>query len=382
MSISIRTLSIGLAGTLLVGTAAYLLGVQRGGSQKVVLPEGATYTRDGFGGIAQTGLTPKAAQKANPKAKAPAGQSGVASIALPQADPVAPARAAMEKKQYKAAAIAAANTIKTTLLTTSENRRAVLRARKIEGFALARQGKLQEAQTAFKALADEGAKLPEGDLRPAVSPGEWQKPTLREDAVYQHAILTAAQGDKAGAERELNAFIRDFPESPLMIAAVKRISRFHDQNIPAETEKLWKTAMDLRSTKEKETKRLAALCGPKCLVELLRRQGKSADVETLAKAMKTDEEGTTLLALRDEARKQGFSQAQGVELTRAGLKAQSFPIIALLAPQHFVVVEKVSDKALTIWDPGEGKRKDVELESWAPAGMGGIALTLDRVAKG
>jgi ABC-type bacteriocin/lantibiotic exporter with double-glycine peptidase domain len=188
-------------------------------------------------------------------------------------------------------------------------------------------------------------------------------------------------GDTAGAERELNAFIKDFPESPLMIAAVKRVARFHDQNIPEETEKLWKVATELRAARDKESRRQAALCGPQCLAELLRRLGKTASVEELAAAMKTSEDGTSLLALRDEARRRGFVQAEGVQLTEAGLKAQKLPLIALLAPGHFVVVEKVSDKTITIWEPGAGKRNELALASWVTSDRGGIALTLDQVVK-
>jgi ABC-type bacteriocin/lantibiotic exporter with double-glycine peptidase domain len=138
--------------------------------------------------------------------------------------------------------------------------------------------------------------------------------------------------------------------------------------------------MDTRTRRDKEARRVAALCGPKCLAELLRRRTQIVTVETLAREMKTDEEGTRLLALRDSARKRGFAGAEGVRLTQAGLKAQKLPLIALIVPGHFVLVDQVSEKDVMFWDPALGKSRSVSWEKWTQQSMGGVALTLSSAA--
>ncbi len=386
--------SLGVVALAGVGVSGWLIG-RRTPPTPIVVESPASYTRDGFGGIVSVPV------RKNPVAPVPSAITGksvpVSTPVSVASDPVAPARVALAQRRYPAALAEARKTIASTPPNTPTRRKARLTARKIEAFVLARQGDLKGAQQVFATLASEGARFSEGNIRPAVAPGEWERPTLREDALYQHAILTAAQGDKPAAEREFNAFLQKFPESPLMIAAVKRVSRFHDQNIPKETEALWKAAMDTRAKRDKEARRVAALCGPKCLAELLRRRspqppinaprppvlgGNSEDgvVERIARSMKTDEDGTSLLALRDEARRQGFSQAEGVRLTAIGLKAQKLPLIALIMPGHFVLVDRVDEKKVTLWDPALGKSRAVSWEKWAEQSMGGVALTLGGAA--
>src|SRR5207248_8661380 len=119
----------------------------------------------------------------------------------------------------------------------------------------------------------------ESDRRSVGSTPNAQGPTLEEDAAYQHAVLTAAIEGPAKGEAEYCAFMRSYPESPLVHAAVKRIGRLHGGDIPPPAEAVWKQAMRVAQARQKERDRLAALCGPECLAELLRRRsgGETAD---------------------------------------------------------------------------------------------------------
>ena len=137
--------------------------------------------------------------------------------------------------------------------------------------------------------------------------------------------------------------------------------------------------MQQQKAKQERTEREQALCGPECLAELLRRQGKKADVHALADEMKTDASGTTLQGLAQAAQKHGF-RGTGVELTQKGLAKQKLPLIALLRPGHYVVVDKVTASAVTVWNPdaqGTGKAgtKTYSLAEWQ-ATWNGICLEL------
>lgn len=345
-------LGVGVAG------GAFLLSHPR---QVASPPPGSRYIAEGFGGFAPARrsepLSPPASKAAEKGAPHAAPSAPIASVP----DPVQPALEAMAAKRYPEALKAARATLASVKRSSpsSLERHARLRARKIEGFALARQGDLKGAKASFATLAVEGAKLAEGTNRPAAPAGQPERPALVEDALYQKAICTAALGDKTGAEAQFRELMRAYPESPLMLAAMKRVARMHEGNIPKETEALWKRAMAIRGEKNRAERRALAMCGPLCLKELLKRAGQGeVPTETLAREMKTDETGTSLLALRDAARRHGFPGAQGVQLTQAGLKRQKLPVAALVAPGHFVLVESVSEKdgVVTLWDPQGGAK--------------------------
>jgi hypothetical protein len=261
-------------------------------------------------------------------------------------------------------------------------RRDVLRARQVMAFAAARRKDLTLARARFAQVRTEAVNaaqaLPEVADRPAPVDGS-PAATLEENAAFQHAVCTAALGDKAAAEKEYIAFMRTYPESPLVHAAVKRIARFHGGDIPAEADAAWKQAMAAARAKEQERQRQASLCGPECLAELLKRQGRAGDtaetaalIEKLAREMKTGADGTTLVALTETARRHGFPNANGYDLSAKGLAAQRLPVITLIAPGHYVLVEKVgADGSVTYWDPNGGSTLPKGLPSIAMAGQSG-----------
>jgi ABC-type bacteriocin/lantibiotic exporter with double-glycine peptidase domain len=89
--------------------------------------------------------------------------------------------------------------------------------------------------------------------------------------------------------------------------------------------------------------------------------------------------GTTLQSLSDVAKKHGFTP-KGLELTQKGLVKQQFPLIALVAPGHYVIVEKASMDEVTIWDSNMAKVKkplvrDVPIKEWSEMWKG-IVLAL------
>jgi len=256
-------------------------------------------------------------------------------------------------------------------------------ARRILAFSQARQQEYGEARAQFALLRREAAALPDRGRQEA-GPSE-STPTLEEEGTYQHAVLTAALGERKAAEAEYLALMRRYPESPLVHAAVRRIAGFYGGNIPPEAQRVWQEAMKTVQARERERDRQAALCAPECLAELLRRRdGQAAPlfrppIEALAREMGTSDQGTSLKALAETARKQGFP-ARGLRLTWKGLEQQKLPVIALIKPGHFVLVETVRPGSLQVWNPdGNGpglpSTKHYLKEYWAEV-WDGVVLAL------
>ena len=239
-------------------------------------------------------------------------------------------------------------------------------ARSLLAYSAARRHDLILARTRFAAARQEAARLPDKGKQAAV-PGE-VSPTLEEDATFQHAVCTNALGDPKAAEAEYLAFMQHYPESPLVQASIKRIARMHGGDVPAADEAVWRQAGQVAQARQKARDREASLCGPKCLAELLRRRGESADIHVLADEMHTTEQGTALLDLAATAKRQGFA-ARGLALTPKGLAEQMLPVIALVTPGHYVLVDAVSAQIITVWDPdaheqGYGRTVSIPAAQW------------------
>jgi peptidase C39-like protein len=260
------------------------------------------------------------------------------------------------------------------------------RARWVLAFSAARRKDLRLARQRFSVLRQEASQLPDKG-KPEAKPAE-NPPTLEEEGAYQHAVLTAALGDRKAAEAEFKAFMRSYPESPLVHAAVRRIARFHGGNIPRDAEAAWQQAMQTAQAREKERQVQRSLCGPEVLAEILRRAGKTGNEAMgkwgndrpsissfphfpiasppaqrltlrLARELRTDERGTSLKALAEAARRRGF-EPKGLALTYRGLlrtlQAPSPPrfLVALVQPGHFVLVERADAEEVRVWDPSAG----------------------------
>ena len=319
------------------------------------------YTPKGYGGFAPAPAPVKAAARREA-----------------EPDPVQPVRDAYNAGRFQDVEREAGRVVAGARGSRSvARRRQGAEARSLLAYAAARRHDLKLARTRFAAAQTEAAKLPDRGKTEAQM-GQ-NLPTLEEDAAYQHAVCTAALGDKAGAEAEYLAFMRAFPESPLVQGAVKRIAMLHGGDIPPAAEAAWRRAEATALARQQARDREQSLCGPECLAELLRRRGGMADIHALANEMHTSDRGTTLAALADAAKAHGC-RAEGVALTQKGLSAQKLPVLALVTPGHYVLVDAVTLQAVTIWNPdahgiGRGDAQILPLSQWRRQ-WHGIALTL------
>lgn len=241
-------------------------------------------------------------------------------------------------------------------------RKIVLQAQLVAAYAAARRHDMALARERFTQVRDSAEQLADHGAYPQKL-GE-VTPPMEEEAAFQMAVCTGVIGDKAqaqkNAESEYKGFMRSYPDSILIHAAIKRIARLHKGDIPKDAEKVWTQAMAIQKRHDREAKRAASMCAPECLAELLKRQGKPAKVEALATEMKTSAEGTSVAMLAKVASRHGIS-AQGVELSDKGLTEQKLPLVALVKGSHFVLVEKVNPGSVQVWDPdGQGVGKPQE----------------------
>jgi hypothetical protein len=387
----------------LIGVGGYYLATQLGGTGQGsadAASAGGVYTADGDSGGGYAGRKRPDSGVAPARGVKPGSQSALAPGAAKAktADPLRPALALYRAGRYVEAEAAAAPVLAAVAARHDaplSARKAAARARRLTAFAAARRKDLALARERFALARKEAALLPDHGKQEVKSlqGGMLPSPTVEEDAAYQHAVCTAALGDKAGAEKEYVAFMKAYPESPLVQASIKRIARLHGGDIPKAAEAAWRQAMDTAQARDKARRRDASLCAPECLAELVRRQGSKGNaggatsVKSLASEMKTDEDGTTLSGLRASARKHGFPGARGLALTWEGLKKQKLPLIALVAPRHFVLVEQVSESGgVRVWDPdgggatGRAATRSYSREQWRQAwseGGGGVALALE-----
>jgi hypothetical protein len=187
------------------------------------------------------------------------------------ADPARPALDAYNAGRYLEAEAGAAQFIRQAASSSDPAvQKQVAQARRVLAFSAARRKDFHLARERFAHLRQEAAQLPDRG-RPEAKPGE-NPPTLEEEGAYQHAVLTAALGDRTAAEAEFRAFMRSYPESPLVHAAVRRIARFHGGNLPKDAEAVWQQAMQTVQAREKERQVQRSLCGPEILAEILRRR--------------------------------------------------------------------------------------------------------------
>ncbi len=335
-------------------------------SQRATRP---VYTSQGYGGFVPATSPPaRAGHHAVPLATPP--------------DPMQPARAAYDAGHYLDAERQAQQVIRQNAGSQdAAKRRQAADARQVMAYAAARRKNLALARVRFATLRQEAAQLPAGGREqapPGVAPT-----SLEEEAAFQHAVCTNALGHPQAAEAEYCAFMKRYPESPLMQAAIQRITRFHGGNLPKSEEALWQQAQWIAIQRQKVRAAAASVCGPECLSEMLRREGRKVGVAALAKEMGTSDRGTSLATLAAAAQAHGF-HPQGVALTQKGLAAQTLPVIALVAPGHYVLVEAVAPQQVTVWDPdargvGQSGRRLLPLSQWQQLWQG-VTLTLATAA--
>ena len=257
--------------------------------------------------------------------------------------------------------------------SSNVERKQAAQAELMAGYAAAWRKDYPLAASRFRTVQTLAGELPDHGA-PVQRLGE-VNPTLEEEAALQHAVCVGAEGNKQDAEAEYDGFMRQYPQSILVHAAIKRIARLHKGDIPKDAEALWTDAMKQQKQADDARRREQSLCGPACLAELLRRQGKPADVHALASEMHTGVDGTTLANLAQTAQKHGFA-ARGLMLTPKGLARQPLPVVALLNPGHYVLAQHVdASGAVEAWDPnrngmGQGGTKTYAASEWRQAWAG------------
>jgi ABC-type bacteriocin/lantibiotic exporter with double-glycine peptidase domain len=100
-------------------------------------------------------------------------------------------------------------------------------------------------------------------------------------------------------------------------------------------------------------------CGPAALATVVRHYGRDISLLKLLYLTRADRQGSELQALSTAATRVGFESAAG-SLPLDKLGAVALPLIAHLnqGPRgHFVVVYRVSSRAITVADPAEGLRR-------------------------
>lgn len=314
----------------------------------------------------------------------------------PSSDPVLPIEAAYNAGHFSEAERLASGVMAARAQTADPAlKKEAARALWVSAYAAARRGDFKLARLRFTTLRDRAAELPDrGRLLPEPGKSEVTTaagketrftpftgevlPSLEEEGAFQAAICRLALKDARGAEQELDKFLCNYPQSILIHAAVKRIGRMHGGDVPKEAEKLWQTAKAIQAKHDRMVQREAAMCGPECLAELLRRKsGKPADMHALANAMRTSADGTTLANLAEVGAKQGIA-LKGAELSQEGLAEQKLPVVALIQPGHFVLVESVTPAKIGLWDPdaegpGHSGRREVAIAEWEKT-WSGLAL--------
>jgi predicted double-glycine peptidase len=325
---------------------------------KAAIPAGLVYSAKGFGGYVSV-----AASNAHP----PTPNAQHPTPASPQEKRLLQATKAYLAGRYQQVEVEAQKLARPVRAEEPvRQRQEALQAQLLLAYSAARRKDFSLAQERFAGLRDAASALPDHGARPQVL-GE-VIPTFEEEAAFQHAVCTGVLQGQEAAEGEYKRFVCRYPESILIHAAVKRIARYHQGDVPKDAEKVWKQAMQIQHRQELATQRAAALCGPECLAEWLRRRGQQAKVEALAQEMGTSAEGTTLLSLARAAKRHGLA-GQGVELTQKGLAEQKLPLVALLGLGHFVLVERVSSQQVQVWDPdargpGKSARRTYPLAEW------------------
>ncbi len=109
-------------------------------------------------------------------------------------------------------------------------------------------------------------------------------------------------------------------------------------------------------------------CGPACISMIAQWYGKRVSLETIRKRAWITREGVSFLGLKSAAGTMGF-RAAGVRLPFSRLAAEApLPCIVHWQQNHFIVVNRISDRKVWVSDPAIGRirmSRDEFLKGWA-----------------
>ncbi|MBS1720434.1 MAG: hypothetical protein JST35_08315 [Armatimonadetes bacterium] len=195
---------------------------------------------------------------------------------------------------------------------------------------------------------------------------------LKDQAAYQAAVCLVGMGKKKEAMDEFRRFLKDFPKSPLATAAYRRLTRLNGGTSLPQDDALYQEVVTKR---EKNLKLELAMCGPKCIENLLPRLGKPAmSYEKIAKLCKTTQQGTTMSQMKGALDQLGL-KSYGFELNRKDFSNCPTPAI-LLAGDHYVVLVKVTTDSMTIYDTLFNSERTVKLPPSDTPDFSATVLTL------
>lgn len=125
-------------------------------------------------------------------------------------------------------------------------------------------------------------------------------------------------------------------------------------------------------------------CGPACISMIARWHGKRISLETIRKQAWITRQGVSFLGLKTASESMGF-KAAGVKIPFSRLKADApLPCIVHWQQNHFIVVNKISDRSVWVSDPAIGRVRmshDEFMNGWAsgegPGERVGMALLLE-----
>lgn len=173
---------------------------------------------------------------------------------------------------------------------------------------------------------------------------------LKDQAAYQAIACLMAEHKNAQATKELEAFIQNRWQSPLIHGAYQRLIIL-DQGKPTKAHE----ALIAASTERQNgyLRQQAAMCGPRALEWLLSEKrlsgAKQITAQELAKAAQTTDEGTTMDGMRLATAHAGLT-AYAYQLSRPDFALMPKPAL-WLADNHYVAVTKIQGNTVTAYDP-------------------------------
>lgn len=209
------------------------------------------------------------------------------------------------------------------------------------GYISTKQKDFREAQTRFE---EAQAKYKGLGAVPSDFGG------IPDQAAYQAAAALNAEGKRQESVAAFRQFSKDYPLSPLVHGAHKRLRTFGGGKTTPEDDKLLQAAV---AKQEARIRFESSVCGPKAiayLLGLLKLPPK--DYKELAKLCGTTDKGTTLEGMRNGLKACGLTTL-ALRVNRADFAATACPFIWLQGDHYVAVVEIGADFA-NVYDSLQG----------------------------
>ena len=258
----------------------------------------------------------------------------------------------------------------------------LVQASKVKMLAAYSSAKRKDFESAKKRFLAAGVTAHETKQNPA--PALSNKMTLEAECAYEAIVCDQAMGKKEEAKQEYVAFMEKYPNSPLVRGAVLRLTKLYNGTFPPEVNKAWDALNKKAQANRVAAERDQSLCGPGCVAELALRKrpklgSRVALIARYAKELKTSDRGTSVTEMSKSLKGIGYAP-KGVRLTEKGLRGQKLPLIAFVAPEHFVIVDELTATGVGIWDPDQNGpglpgARTVSLAEWRKM-WDGVAIKL------